>query len=107
MAAATGAPGPRLRNSSGAKTISESFSSAAGAREGRRGSVRADRRRDQGLGKSRLVEEFRGRLAETPHSWVEWTASQLLQNTALNPLTEWGRQRFGADAAAERRLAGL
>ena len=62
---------------------------------------------EPGLGKSRLVEEFRGRLAETPHSWVEWTASQLLQNTALNPLTEWGRQRFGADAAAERRLAEL
>ena len=54
---------------------------------------------EPGLGKSRLVQEFRGRLAEAPHSWVEWTASQLLQNTALNPLTEWGRQRFGADAA--------
>ena len=62
---------------------------------------------EPGLGKSRLVEEFRGRLAETPHSWVEWTASQLLQNTALYPLTEWGRQRFGADLAAEQRLAEL
>jgi class 3 adenylate cyclase len=62
---------------------------------------------EPGLGKSRLVEEFRGRLAETPHSWLEWTASQLLQNTALHPLTEWGKQRFGADVAAERRLAEL
>src|SRR6202020_2042817 len=26
---------------------------------------------------------------------------------ALHPLTEWGRQRFGADVAAERRLAEL
>ena len=62
---------------------------------------------EPGLGKSRLVEEFRNRLAETPHSWVEWTASQLLQNTALHPLTEWGKQRFGADLSAERRLADL
>jgi hypothetical protein len=62
---------------------------------------------EPGLGKSRLVEEFRSRLAETPHSWLEWTTSQLLQNTALHPLTEWGKQRFGADVAAERRLAEL
>ena len=63
---------------------------------------------EPGLGKSRLIEEFRGRLAETPHSWVEWTSSQLLQNTALHPLAEWGKQRFGgAEVAAERRLADL
>jgi class 3 adenylate cyclase/tetratricopeptide (TPR) repeat protein len=62
---------------------------------------------EPGLGKSRLVEEFRSRIAEAPHSWFEWTASQLLQNTALHPLTEWGKQRFGADLAAERRLADL
>ncbi len=62
---------------------------------------------EPGLGKSRLVEEFRALLAETPHTWVEWTASQLLQNTALHPLTEWGKQRFGADLAPERRLAEL
>jgi hypothetical protein len=62
---------------------------------------------EPGLGKSRLIEEFRNRLAEAPHTWVEWSASQLLQNTALNPLTEWGRQRFGADLAADRRLAEL
>jgi class 3 adenylate cyclase/tetratricopeptide (TPR) repeat protein len=63
---------------------------------------------EPGLGKSRLVDEFRNRLAETPHSWVEWTSSQLLQNTALHPLVEWGKQRFGGtDLAPERRLADL
>jgi hypothetical protein len=36
------------------------------------------------LGKSRLIEEFHTRLAETPHTWVEWSASQLLQNTPLS-----------------------
>ena len=63
---------------------------------------------EPGIGKSRLIDEFRGRLAERPHSWIEWTASQLLQNTALHPLTEWGKQRFGAvDVAPESRLADL
>ena len=62
---------------------------------------------EPGLGKSRLIEEFHARLAETPHTWVEWSASQLLQNTPLHPIAEWGRQRFGVDALAEQRLADL
>ena len=63
---------------------------------------------EPGLGKSRLLEEFHGRLRETPHSWVEWSCSQLLQNTPLHPLAEWGRTRFGgADRPAEQRLAEL
>ena len=63
---------------------------------------------EPGLGKSRLIEEFHLRLRETPHTWSEWTCSQLLQNTPLHPIAEWGRQRFGgADMSAERRLADL
>ncbi len=63
---------------------------------------------EPGIGKSRLIEEFRARLGETPHSWVEWAASQLLQNTPLHPLAEWGRLRFGgAEVAVEKRLADL
>jgi predicted ATPase len=47
-------------------------------------------------------------LRDTPHTWVEWSCSQLLQNTPLHPIAEWGRQRFGgADLPAERRLADL
>jgi hypothetical protein len=43
-----------------------------------------------------------------PHTWVEWSCSQLLQNTPLHPIAEWGRMRFGvADVLAERRLADL
>ena len=57
---------------------------------------------EPGLGKSRLIEEFHARLAETRHTWVEWSASQLLQNTPLHPISEWGRLRFGADAPAEQ-----
>src|SRR3984957_13379446 len=62
---------------------------------------------EPGLGKSRLMEEFHARLGETPHTWVEWSSSQLLQNTPLHPIAEWGRQRFGADLPAEQRLADL
>jgi class 3 adenylate cyclase/predicted ATPase len=63
---------------------------------------------EPGLGKSRLIEEFHGRLREVPHTWTEWSCSQLLQNTPLHPLAEWGRQRFGSvDVPAERRLADL
>ena len=63
---------------------------------------------EPGLGKSRLMEEFRSGLAEAPHTWIEWSSSQLLQNTPLHPVAEWGRQRFGsADVPAEQRLAEL
>ena len=63
---------------------------------------------EPGLGKSRMIEEFHGRLSDTPHTWVEWSCSQLLQNTPLHPIAEWGRQRFGgADVPAGRRLADL
>jgi predicted ATPase len=63
---------------------------------------------EPGIGKSRLIEEFHARLRETPHTWVEWGCSQLLQNTPLHPITEWGRVRFGgADVPAEQRLADL
>jgi class 3 adenylate cyclase/predicted ATPase len=63
---------------------------------------------EPGIGKSRLIEEFHGRLRETPHTWVEWSCSQLLQNTPLHPIAEWGRQRFGgADVPAEQRVADL
>ena len=63
---------------------------------------------EPGLGKSRLMEEFHTRLSDTPHTWIEWSCSQLLQNTPLHPIAEWGRRRFGsADVPAERRLSEL
>ncbi|SHN78093.1 AAA family ATPase [Bradyrhizobium erythrophlei] len=63
---------------------------------------------EPGLGKSRLIEEFHNQLRDTPHTWVEWSCSQLLQNTPLHPVAEWGRLRFGGgDVPAAQRLADL
>jgi len=63
---------------------------------------------EPGIGKSRLIEEFHARLRDTPHTWAEWGCSQLLQNTPLHPIAEWGRQRFGGpDVPAERQLSDL
>ncbi len=63
---------------------------------------------EPGIGKSRLVQELHARISETPHTWLEWSSSQLLQNTPLHPVSEWGRLRFGgAEVAAEKRLAWL
>jgi class 3 adenylate cyclase/tetratricopeptide (TPR) repeat protein len=63
---------------------------------------------EPGIGKSRLVEEFRLKLGETAYTFVEWSSSQLLQNTPLHPIAEWGRQRFGgAETPARQRLADL
>ena len=51
------------------------------------------------------------RRPKTPPSaakWAEFSCSQLLQNTSLHPVADWGRQRFGsADVPAEKRLADL
>ena len=63
---------------------------------------------EPGLGKSRLIEEFHSQLVETsPYLEREWSASQLLQNTPLHPIAEWGRLRFGLDAPVEQRLADV
>jgi hypothetical protein len=63
---------------------------------------------EPGIGKTRLVEEFRALLRETPHTWIEWSSSQLLQNTPLHPITEWALVRYGgAEVPPGRRLAEL
>lgn len=63
---------------------------------------------EPGIGKSRVVDEFHSWLIDTPHTWIEWRSSQLLQNTPLHPVVEWARLRFGGeDIAVDKRLFEL
>jgi class 3 adenylate cyclase/predicted ATPase len=63
---------------------------------------------EAGLGKSRLTEEFQGRLAGAPHTWVEWACSQLLQNTPFHPVIEFARRRLEEqEPTPEGRVAAL
>ncbi len=63
---------------------------------------------EAGLGKSRLAEEFRIRVADTPHIWIETGCGQLLQNTSFHPFIAYFADRFGdRDQSPERRLHAL
>lgn len=50
---------------------------------------------EAGLGKSRLVQAFRGRLAEVPHTWLECRCSPYTEGSAFHPLIELVEQGLG------------
>ncbi len=59
---------------------------------------------EAGIGKSRLVRQFRKQLAQTPHLWLECAGSPYFQNTPLYPIADMLQQGFaqrgdGSDAA--------
>jgi class 3 adenylate cyclase len=59
---------------------------------------------EAGIGKSRLVRQFRKRLAPTSHIWLGCVGSPYFQNTPLYPIAEMLQQGFahrgdGSDAA--------
>jgi class 3 adenylate cyclase/predicted ATPase len=59
---------------------------------------------EAGIGKSRLVRQFRERLAPTPHIWLECVGSPFFQNTPLYPIADMLQQGFahrgdGSDTA--------
>ena len=64
---------------------------------------------EPGLGKSRLIEEFHARLRETPHTWVEWSCSQLLQNRLLFSVLYgfWAANYVAFNGDALRYLRGI
>jgi class 3 adenylate cyclase/tetratricopeptide (TPR) repeat protein len=50
---------------------------------------------EAGLGKSRLLQTFRERLAETPHRWLECRCSPYTQGSAFHPVVELIEQGLG------------
>jgi class 3 adenylate cyclase/tetratricopeptide (TPR) repeat protein len=49
---------------------------------------------EAGIGKSRLVRQFRERLAGTPHTWNECAGASYFQNTPFYPITDMLQQGF-------------
>jgi class 3 adenylate cyclase/tetratricopeptide (TPR) repeat protein/energy-coupling factor transporter ATP-binding protein EcfA2 len=64
---------------------------------------------EAGIGKSRLVQHFRGLISGTPHTWIESGGVPFLQSTPFHVVTETLKQLFGwHDAEApEQRVRDL
>jgi TOMM system kinase/cyclase fusion protein len=50
---------------------------------------------DAGIGKSRLLQTFRERLGDEPHSWLECRCTPYTQGSAFHPLIELVEQGLG------------
>ena len=64
---------------------------------------------EAGIGKSRLMRQFRERLAGTPHTWNECSGASHYQNTPFYPITDMLQQGFAqrgneSDEAKLRQL---
>jgi predicted ATPase len=64
---------------------------------------------EAGIGKSRLVQAFRERLAERAHSWLECRGSPYNQDSALYPVMELQRRGLGLrnEDGPSRKLAAI
>jgi class 3 adenylate cyclase/tetratricopeptide (TPR) repeat protein len=64
---------------------------------------------EAGIGKSRLVQAFRERIADRPHTWLECRGSPYTQDSAFHPVLETQRLRLGLmdETTAGEQLARL
>ena len=49
---------------------------------------------EPGIGKSRLIEEFRARIGSAPHLWIQCAGEALFQNTAFYAISQSLKQGF-------------
>ncbi len=61
---------------------------------------------EAGIGKSRLLAEFRGQLAGVPHLWVEGRCASYGTTTAFLPLVDGLRRVWGIDDQDDEASAG-
>lgn len=52
---------------------------------------------EAGLGKSRLIYEFRESIEQRDHAWVEGRCASYARNTAFHPVADCMRRRLGID----------
>ena len=64
---------------------------------------------EPGIGKSRLVEEFRTQIRDEPHLWIEGAGEQFSQSTPFHAVTEILEQGLGwrGDESPAERVAQL
>src|SRR5271163_2129326 len=64
---------------------------------------------EAGIGKSRLVAQFRERLAGTPHTWNECSGASYFQNTPFYPITDMLQHGFAqrGDETDAQKLSEL
>jgi class 3 adenylate cyclase/tetratricopeptide (TPR) repeat protein len=64
---------------------------------------------EPGIGKSRLVEEFRTKIKHEPHLWVECAGEQFFENTPFHAVAQMLNQGLGwdADESKEQRVIQL
>jgi class 3 adenylate cyclase/tetratricopeptide (TPR) repeat protein len=64
---------------------------------------------EPGIGKSRLVQEFKADLGQTPHTWIESGGAAYYETTPFHVVIDLLRQGFGwtADLSTEARLDAL
>jgi class 3 adenylate cyclase/tetratricopeptide (TPR) repeat protein len=64
---------------------------------------------EPGIGKSRLLDEFRARIKGEPHLWIACAGEPLFDNTPLHAVTQMIHQAIGwrGDESKEERFAQL
>lgn len=64
---------------------------------------------EPGIGKSRMVDEFRARIKGEPHLWIECAGEQLFQGTPFHVVAQALEERLGSlsDESPEERMSRL